>query len=51
MKPYQEESLDREADPNGLLLQPTFGKAVGRQSASSEVARRRRPTGLCRPAP
>ena len=29
MKPYQEESLDREADPNGLLLQPTFGKAVG----------------------
>src|SRR5262249_18727227 len=29
MKLDQEESLDREADPNGLLLQPTFGKAVG----------------------
>jgi len=29
MKPYQEESLDREADPNGPLLQPTIGKAVG----------------------
>src|SRR6516162_9900114 len=29
MKPNQGESLDREADPNGLLLQPTFGKAVG----------------------
>ena len=26
MKPYQE---DREADPKGLLLQPTFGKAIG----------------------
>ena len=29
MKLDQEESLDREADPNGLLLQPTSGKAVG----------------------
>src|SRR5215469_10521274 len=29
MKLDQEESLDREGDPNGLLLQPTFGKAVG----------------------
>ena len=29
MKPYQEENFDKEADPKELLLQPTFGKAVG----------------------
>jgi hypothetical protein len=29
MKLDQEESLDRRADPNGRLLQSTFGKAVG----------------------
>lgn len=29
MKPYQKENFDGPTDPNGLLLQPTFGKAVG----------------------